>query len=586
MGPQNLSEFVLTPIPDGSDKFETIGGGRIRIHNNSDKYSIYVDMGVVHTGSHSIVIGNDSTYVELIVINGASLIVDNSMEVSDGRLEVHGKFELLKDSNLFVHNNGVVILHPDSVLIINDNVNVTVRDNSELTIYGRIDVHIDSINYILNAKNIIVDSAAVWNVHGISYTNRTFSLTDYEKDVRKTYINTYTQGEKNFPEGRLRYVWRQGNPTEPSHVLGISIEKGNVPLGDFRFPVLGRPISTTPSMQTISDLIIKEDATLYITESFNDFTYIRPELYLGMIINNTLTTANCDVYGKIVVDGKNGMITIDRGATLHIKEGAEVHLINDSIMKSTYNHGIPVLFIDGKLFIDDIEQISTFDPENIIFGANGKIIVLNPETEERRVLFSTPNGILSSDLYRLFLDRINNVEYHIPNNCGIAIDQYFEQYFRSLTDWYGGRRFEQAIYDGIIIFHEGAFIELDGTNIIPWVNEDTTLFQISRLFKSYATDDINRLQDVVNRLRFAGCSNIIFVLKYSDVVREIKMVLDDCTMKSIVNNPVSQRYRLKTNNGGMLFMINRTNSNDINRLISSRSKTFPIDDSCTLEFQL
>jgi hypothetical protein len=587
MSTQSLSDFTITPFPIGSDKFESIGSGIIRLHRIDDtKYELFIDTGVVSTGDDTLYIEDEShhPYYKLTVNQRTSLVVDDSIEVIGTEANIYGRFELEANSKMFVKDSGTVIFHPNSTFVINDNVNITVRLYSSLTIYGVIDVHLDSINYILNAQNINVDSAAVWNVHGIPYTNRTFSMTDYEQELRKTFINTLTSGEKNFGNNRLRYLWKQGTPTEPSHVIEVSMEYGDIPLGDFRLPLLGRPHRTTPNMQTVCNLVIKKNAKLHITESFDEFTYIRPELYIGAIIGNTEIPAECIVHGQMIADGKNALITVDRGGSLHIEEGAEVRLMNDAVMRCTHSDD-SALFINGKLIIDDIKQINTFTSRNIVFGKNGKVIILNPSNLEKRILFTTPDGILASDLYRIFRDRIDNVEYHIPPNCGICIDAFFEQYFRSMTKWYGDRRFEKAIYDGILVFHEGAFIELNG-NTIPWVNDDTTLLQISRLFKSYATDDYSRLQDVVNRLRYARCANIIFVLKYDDTVRELTLILDECNMKSIVNNPVIQRYVLKTDNDGKLFMRNRTHSDEISNLLTTSSLQFDIDDTHRVEFQL
>jgi len=577
-----------------SNSFFTVGSGQINlftVRDNVDDYrfDLFTDQGKVYTGPGNFTVSGDildtnNPYRNMSVIPNTSLIVNQMLTVNGGELDIYGTLELLPYSQLIV-DGGNVVCHPNSVIVINDNTNLKVESGSLLTIYGRIDIHVSSIDFILNAPHVIVDSAAVLNVSGIEYPDRTFSLTDYDHELRERYININTQGERNFPEGRVGHIWRQGSPHEPSQVIGINLQLGECPLGDFRLPILGLPNETYPLMQTVSDLHIRKNSTLYISESFGKHTYIRPELYLGVIIGNTNVPANCVVNGKIIADGIRSLITVDRGATLHIEEGGELQLKAGAVMRCTHNEDTEVLFINGRLVVDNMSQIKTFESENIVFGPKGKVVILNPSGSERRLLFTTPSGLEGSDLYRIFLDDIDHVEYHVSSNTGIGIDKYFESYSRDMTYWFGKRRFEKAIHDGILKWHDGAYIELYN-DITPWVSEYSTLLSVGRLFKSYGSNDEERLQDVVDRLRYAGCENILFRFINGEEVGEVLLSLEAIRLKSVINNPLSMKYVLNTDNTGDLFIRNRISTNAVKNLIHPLAKMIEVPEGNRVEFTL
>jgi hypothetical protein len=305
---------------------------------------------------------------------------------------------------------------------------------------------------------------------------------------------------------------------------------------------------------------------------------MRPELYLGVMIGNNKTPGTCTIYGNVICDGINSMITVDRRASLRIEEGGELYLKNGAIMRSTYNENKSVLFINGTLIIEDIAQIKTFEKENIVFGPNGKVVILNPDTGEKRLLFSTPNGILNSDLYRIFIDTIDHIEYHVQNNTGIAIDQYYEFYARDMVNWFGNRRFEKAIKDGILIWHAGGFIELHN-KIISWANTNSTLLHASRIFKTFGSYDKDKLQDAVNRLNYAGCGDILFRFIEGDKVKEILLSLEAIHMKNMFNDPSISKYVLYTDNEGLLFLKNNVDTLAVSELISKDSRIIEIIDN-------
>lgn len=574
--------------PLKSNSFYTVGSGEINIfclRDDEDNYRFDLNIykGNVYIGPGNFIISGDiddieTPYRNLSINQYTSLSVTQGLTISTGEMKVIGNLELMKHSRLFVRNKGKVIFDSTSRLIINNSADIIVEKESTLIIYGKVDIDISKLNSITNNSNIVIDSAAVLNVTGINYDNKDFSLVQYENELKLKDINTNTQGEKNYNNGKSRigFRWRDGKPLEHTHAIDITLLLGEIILGDFRLSVTGLPIKA--DSKTINNLIIKRYTTLYISESYNDSTYVRPELYIGITIGNNKVPADCIVQGTVICDGINSMITIDRHATIHIEDGGELHLRNGAIMRSAYNDNTPVLFINGTMIIEDISQINTFDEENIIFGENGKLIILNPDTGEKRLLFTTPNGILKSDLYRIFFNNIDHIEYHVSNNTGIGIDEYYKFYGRDMRKWFGDRRIEKAIYDKILIWHDGGFIELYN-HITPWATKDSTLLHASRLFKTFGSYDKDKLQDAVNRLSYAGCGNILFRFIEGDCINEVTLNLKSIHIKNIFNDPLIGKYILHTDNDGFLFIRNYVTNNGISELINKKSKIVEIVDN-------
>ena len=564
-------------FPIGSNLFFDIGNGQIYIkyiNEDEDLFDLFIYIGTVKTGDKIFNI-NNKPYRTMSIYPDTHLEVNNQLKINGATLEVHGTLELLPGSKLEVINGGKVIFHPDSKFIIHNESDIAVGNDSSITIYGSINVHLSRVESILDVSGIIIDSAAVMEVDGIPPQNRPYSMTNYDSDLRDMRINVHTQGETNYEDGRIGYTWMGGSPNESSQILKMILLWGEAILGDFKFSVLGMPNESIPNLQIISDLLIKKNTKLYITENYKGSRYIKPDLYLGLIIGNNKSPAVCIVEGEIIVDGLNASITIDRGARLYIRPGAKVHLKNQAVIRCTHNGSDPVLFIDGELIIDDIAQISMFQKENIVFGENGKLIVLNPDTGTKRILWSTPLGIEETNLYRLFKDRIDHVEYHIQNNTGISIDKYFEFYARDFTKWYGDRRIEKAIYDGIIVWHNGGFIEISN-DIIPWVDNKCNLLHASRLFKSFASYDEERLQEVADRLKYAGCGNILFRFIKDRKIKEVILTLDGIEMTNVISNATKETYILDTTNDGTLFMKNKLSDVTVNNIVNPESKTIEV----------
>lgn len=580
--------------PEGSNSFYNIGNGSINLlTKRSDpenyRFDLFTNSGSINTGDGDFIISGDNNdisqpYNDFTIISDTEINVNGQLTISSGTLLVYGNLNLLNNSKLFIRNNGRVIFYSDSNLSIAEKSQILVEKNSSINIYGRVDIHLAKVDSLLNVDGIILDSACVLNVTGINFKNRSYSLTDYNTELMLKKMGKHTQGEKNYKEGRIGFTWKDGNPLETYQVFTMITMSGESILGDFRLPILGIPENTIPNKQVIDTLYVKENTTLYIAESFKESIYIRPELYLGIIIGNNKTPANCIIEGTVIADGDRSLISIDRGATMHIEETGELYLKNNAIMRSTYNDNKPVLFINGTLIIDTIEQIDTFTKENIVFGENGKLIILNPDTGECVLLFTTPNGIEDTKLYKMFKDNIDHIEYHITNNHGIGIDQYYEFYAQQFTNWYGNRRIEQAIFDKLLVWHDGGFIELYNS-IIPWVDTNCNLLHASRIFKTYGSYDEDKLQDAVERLKYAGCGDILFRFIKDGQVGEVLMPLSDIHIKSIVNHPLTEKYILNTDNDGELFIKNRVTKIDSDEIISSKSRNYEIKNN-QLDFSL
>lgn len=606
---RSKNEYVAL---EGSNAFYKIGGGEINIFTMiADKrcpsLTISTNKDIVETGKNFSISGkeNDNTnpYRKLTVIKDTTLRVSQSVSDDINRftisgnpheknpinevrtMEVHGTLELMPHSQIFVRNNAHLILYSDSIFKINNNSNILVEKGSKVTIYGQINVPLSRVDSILNVEGIDIDSIAIMNVEGIDKKDRPYSLADYEVDLRDRMINIHTQGETNSLYGRMGYTWTAGDPRIFSQVILMSVLWGEAILGDFKLSALGLPKDNLENSQMISDIKVSKGSTLYIQEEYKSMRYIRPELYIGLIIDNCIRPGNLIIDGTVVCDGPNSKITVDRGAAVYINRTGTLILRNQAIMRSTHNQiDERILFIDGTLIIDDTSQIDTFTKGNIVFGENGKVIILNPDTGTKRILFSTPNGIHDTTLYRLFEDTIDHIEYHISNNTGIRIDQYFNFYSRDMNKWFGNRRIEKAIHDGILVWHDGGFIELNH-EIIPWANEKCTLLEASRLFKSFGSYDNEKLQEVANRLKYAGSGNIVFLFVNGNRSREVTLNLNGVEMESSINRPLTNIYRLKTNGSGELFLQNKLAKSDAESIITYEARLLHINDN-EIDFQL
>jgi hypothetical protein len=580
---ERFKEKLIPPL--ASNSFYEVGDGEIIlncIRNQEDDYrfDLRLHKGKIYTGfGNFFVVGDikdiERPYRSMRVDEEVELFINQGLTIS-GELQVYGKAHLMQHARIYSRGNGKIIFNPSSTLYIDQDSDIIVEKSATFIIYGTIDVHIAKLNALLSAPNLIIDSAAIINVSGIKYNDTEFSLIQYVDEINKTDITQNTRRETNFDRGRSRiaYVWADGHPSHHSHTVDIQLMLGDCPLGYFKFGATGLLDHLDDNQKSIRNLEIHKRGTLYIQEEYRDTKFMHPELYVGVIIGNNKVPGKCICEGTIICDGPRSRITVDRGGRLIISETGSVYIRNQATLRSTNNDNI-CLEINGKLIIDDIDQIKSLKPENVKFGKNGKLIILNPEREERRILFSTPDGLLESDLYRIFRSTIDHIEFHVSKNTGIKIDHYYEFFNRDLTKWFGDRRIEKAIFDKILVWHDGGYIELD-REIIPWVNEYCDLTNIAGMFKTYGDDEKVKLQDLCNRLRYAKSGNIIFRFVYGEYSHEVPLTLNDITIvNAYYNHPIS-KYNLTTTDDGFLFLQNNVKNISKENLIKPSAKRFNI----------
>ena len=577
--------------PLESNSYYDINTGIINVYTTLEsKFRLYTDSGTINLGNDDFQIG-ENQYELFTVITGTKLIIDNKLTIIDAPFSVHGDVVFNSGSVLYLTKNATGVFYADSHIRIEDNVSIIVEDGCSLDVFGEVDIHINVIDQIINNANVIVDTAAfikAFGIEGPDVENRIFSLTDYDSYLRTQFISQYTQGEQNTIYGRMGYVWRGGDTEINSTQIEIGALYGECILGDFRLSILGKQESLVSDLQILVHSFVDPEATLMITDTYHDKLYYRPELYLGYIRGNVFTGGTCTVDGKIIVDGSSSKITIDKYSKLTINEGGLVEVKNNSNIICNSDPDEVALVINGTLIVDTIEQINSFNPNNIEFGPNGKVIILNNYHDDHKLLWTTPIGIHSTDLYRLFENRLNHIEYHIQSNTGIGIDEYYEFYARDMTDWYSGMRIEKAIHEGMIKWHKNGFIELN-QSVTPWVDETSSLLHAARIFKSYGSYDGDKLQEVVNRLRYAGASDIVFRFIHGDTHHDVPLVLDDCTMYSVVNKPMTTHYILNVqNNDGELYLRNKVPNTNDSTIIQYTSRIVPVnvgDNEFTVEPQ-
>lgn len=587
---KNLVEFEKEFIKNNNDHIPNtnsiwnIGNGQINLLCKTDnEYDLFTYSGTIQTGEEEFVTSYKSLIQNITVIQNTTLEINNKLSIKNSSVNIYGNLKLLKDSTINIEY-GLLKLNSKSIIYLTEPNIKFELNSSRIRINGRIIISFDNLSLLEN-KNIIINPSCEINVIGINYPERIFSVSDYELSLRNKIINPYTNGEFNNEYGRIGYTWIDGNLKEKSQILRINILYGDAILGDFKFRTLGLQSKLVSNRQFVSDIYVSKRATLYISDNYKGFTYYNPELYLGFVLFNFKRAAKCIISGSVIVDGSTAKISIDIESSIHIRKGAKLILRNNSklINSNEYNKN-KCIFIDGELIIENIEQLVSFYDSNFVLGDTGKIIILNPDNGNRKLLLSIPNGILTSELYRLFKDYLNQIEYHISNNNGIIIDEYFDFYSNQMTKWYNNMRIEKAIYNKLIVWHDGGFIELNNS-IIPWVDTNCTLLQASRIFKSSGSYDNEKLQEVVEHLLYAGCGDIIFRFVKDDEFKDVRLNLKPIKINNIYNKPLTDSYIVECDESGDLFIKNKIYKTTSKNIINETSKHILLNNGKT-EFQL
>ena len=564
--------------PTESTTFYSIGNGIINIYTNENgRFDLNSQRNEFNIGD-TFTVGNNSNYDSFTIIENTKVNVNNELIIDNGVFSIHGNLNLNDKCKLIIKNNSKVIFYGDSSFIIGANTILDVDETSKVEFYGDIHCHVYSVDSMYSNTNIHIDSAAVMIVTGLDLLGKRIkSLIEYDVELRNKDLKQYSQGEINTPSGKIGYKCLKRNESIDYQLIDINILYGEAVLGDFKYQILGRPDNDIKGLQVVNNLKVDKRATLYITDNYKGYKYIYPNLYIGVILNDNDNShgATLEIDGSVIVDGNKSIINVDRGCIIKINEGGELWLKNNATILSTHNEHNNVLIINGTLYIESIEQIETFENDNIRIGEEGKVIILNNNHTSRTVLLSIPNGIQESTLYRLFRNRLDKVEYHIQKDTGIRIDEYFKHYYLYMTDWYNGHRLEKAINEGMIIWHDGGFIDLI-EDITEWSNENCTLLDLPKLFKGSGNTDIDKLQDIVNKLKYVGCGDIIFRFIGKRNYTDIRLCMDDIKLSSLVRYPDNDLYHITTTADGKLFLRNNVTNITTNSIINKNSKVLDI----------
>lgn len=580
---ENYRKSIFYVPEINSNSFYNIDNSEINIltKSNEPEFHLYTNKGIVKTGEGNFIVSYDTPYRNFTVIENTGVELTDTFTINNTSVEIFGEFIFKENSNLNITTGLLKLNSKSRIDLTRQNISINLN-SSKIRINGRIKISYNNLS-ILDNPDIIINPSCEIDVTDLEYPNRIYSLSNFEFDLRDKIINPNTNGEYNNQYGRIGYTWVEGDLSINSKILKLSVLHGDSILGDFKFRTLGLQSKLVKDKQFISDIYISKTSTLYISEEYEGHHYYNPELYLGFVLFNFKRSATCVIDGTIIVDGNNSKISLDIESSIIINGSLIITNGGKLINANQYNKN-KCIYINGELIIDDIEQLVNFHKDNFVFGEKGKLIIFNPTRVERRILLSIPEGIKTSQLYNLFKDNLNQVEYHIHSNTGIKIDKYYDFYNRELVDWYNGMRIEKAIHEGLIVWHNGGFIELSN-DIIPWVGTDCNLLHAAKLFKSSKSFDKDILQEVVERLLYVGCGNIIFIFIKGNKMKELELNLQPVKINSIYNLPLSDTYVIESDNYGSLFIRNQVENTTSDNIINELSKHIIVNNNKT-EFEI
>jgi hypothetical protein len=632
LGPVDpTDEWKLTHLGDGTF---AIGG------DHADASQPYRTMLIDHRG-------------RLLIKDGSKLLVTsfNFTEFNDpGKLTIGGRalvapggylhidrkasVEVINGGHLVVDGN--VQLDPNGDLLIGRRGNIFVGKGARfwynggtIKLLGTVWLDVSKISHFMDSTFLTVDPQAIARVRDkiedlrgeppihapvggftqLVYEEkheRWYSLCDYANDLRLIIKQPGSSGSHSLcptcPVPIASFKWVAGQPEHDTQVLDISLDKGEMPLGDFWFNCFGLPDKANSAFgarpetityrggksdlrynqlwfQFVRNVTIQEGATLVVDTMFKRHPYYRPSLYLGLLDDFPGEPGSLNIRGKLVVSDPQIPISFDKGATITIEEAGEIHLLNESGI--TNGDGTGKLIINGKLYLDDLSQLREPPPGSIEFGPKGKVIVLNPSPPgklDRRLIFSFPNGLKASELYRLFGDRLEHVEFHLQRNTGIAIDADYDP--PTWSDWYNNMRLEKAIHEGLIVWHDGAYLEAN-LEVLPWLRMGSEVWNGCQLFQSGARDLRKLTQDMVDRFTFAGSGDVVFRFTGYGEVHEATMRVGACRVLNAGYYPLTDQYGVLASGDGEVFMNNGATSMRPHDLINDRSQVTTIDRRTT-----
>lgn len=570
----------------GSDNFYKVSEGEIDLYSvrddqNDYRFDIYLTKGAIDTGASFSISGEtDNTYLPYrnMIVKKDVVLNITSLDISRGNLISNGQI-ILKQGKSINISSGKAIIEEFGSIIINENSMVYTSNNGVMEVKGNLIIHKSKVDYIMNHKGIEIKPGAIVKIFG-SDEERPYSLSKFCNSLSDPSLDLFS-GDLNINGNILRYTCNSLDENVKS--LNIFVREGSVSLGDFRQSVIGIPNRTNmPVTNFITSIEVMKGTNLYIGDDLNSWKY--PVLYIGSN-ENYIKPASCIINGKVIVDGKDSKLQIYGNGLIKIAEGASLILKNKSTLErftleEDESHG-PSIYIDGTIIVDSMDQFTGFTAEDFQFGVNGKIIVYN-STGDKYVL-SIPQGIAESKLMSLFSNNLEHIEFHIPSGKGILIDKYFGSYGTEMRYWYGNYRLEKAIKNKLIIWDDGAFIELNN-NIIPWVNENTSILALKNIFVAEGNSDKERVQSIVDNFVYAGGGNIIFKFVTNNREKNIELNLHRPKMTSSYYDKKEDAYIIITDVNGKLFLTSNPDEEDIDfvinksdRIINSKRNKIKID---------
>lgn len=584
-----MQRDTLLPIEESrsffsvvNDSDEVIGEFSIDYNTTDNIFYTKIRSGTVPVGEEFSFVSSDNVsntviYSGLETFKDSILYVDGPLNL-DGEVNFNGTIEV---ENKITFKGSSIYFHEDSVIRFNNTLEsldevFSGSDSTKVHISGTIIIPFNCIDDLYELTWVEIDDSVTIIPIYDSTDDRILSMTKYNDMLAQSGVTIRTQSDM-MPEksvGKLGYKWLTGESDRGYEVIALRSMTGQNIFGDYKLHVLGTPSSVLDNRHIVSEVIIEEDSTLYISDEFNGDAYNYPVMHIGSLDG---TNGVCRVYGNLICNYNGperykGVISLNNGGTLIIAETGYLQLTDGNKIISNELSGGKMI-INGTVEIDDITQIQSFTAGDISFGVNGKLIIKNTTYEPGTVLWTTPNGIQDTDLYRLFYpnNNLTHVEYHIPEGILVGIDKYVAT-FEDIPHFYNDLRFENAVFKKLIIWEDGAGLQLsseykseDGTT---WINASTSLYEIAMIFKNAAATTKERLQEVVNHLKYAGFGTIKFVIDGKDA---ITLRLKSPQIRTITKD-ANGDYKVENYYRGILILNNELDNYSIDSIITDPEK--------------
>ena len=424
-----------------------------------------------------------------------------------------------------------------------------VNTNAVVRIKGILNIDISIAESVLSNPNIIIEPTASVNVTGIDNMKSSSDLTEIFQVYKIKQLTPNSVNEVTSDDGKTIVQFKTNYFDPPNSFASDMICKsGDYHLGNFKLSFNGSLNKMFPNERTLSNLIIEEDAILWI--SADTYSYYYPQLYLGAYGKRTNVPAKCTIYGGILADGKDASIILDQNAQLIIKEDAFVSLSKGAKLKCSNSDKV-TLIIEGTLQLDSIDQLEGFSKENIFIGELGKVEIKNPDSE---VVLKIPNGIKETELYQLFDNQLDKIKFWVNEGSGIEIDQNFEVFYRDLKKWFGNYHLDGAIA-GEHLKWNGGYIKFD-QKVIPWINSYCDLFDLIKIFPSKGNNNKEKLQSIIDVLARAGTGKISFIFEDDIGKRKIDLDLTIPVIKNVYRDYQNNDYVIECSYPNTLFLKN------------------------------